>query len=134
MVHPSKADWLPRLDLASSVPLYEQLVEQVALAVAAGHLSPGDPLPSVRVLASTLRINPNTAARAVRELELRGLALAQRGVGTVVAEGAPKVAQERARELLRRDVLALVTVARRLGFEEKELMTVVGAVWKEHEP
>ena len=57
IVQKNTTAWLPHLDLQSDKPLYEQLVESVALAVASAELKPGDELPSVRSLAARLRIN-----------------------------------------------------------------------------
>ena len=54
------------------VPTYRQIVNQVKLLVASGRLAPGDELPAIRVLAEQLLINPNTVARAYRELEIAG--------------------------------------------------------------
>lgn len=119
------------LDESSPVPLYEQLVEQVALAVAAGRLAPGDSLPSVRTLAAELRVNPNTAARALREMERAGLAEAHRGIGTAVAPGAADAARERARGVLRREVAAVVDVGLQLGLSLEELEAALGEHWKE---
>lgn len=121
----------PHLDTASAVPLYEQMIEQVALAVAAGHLQPGDALPSVRELAATLRINPNTAARALRELDRLGLAQAVRGVGSVVAEGAATVAPEIAGRILERELAGAVKVARQLRMSQQQLLAAVERQWKE---
>jgi len=71
-----------RLDLHSGVPVYRQIVDQVHGGVASGTLSVGDQLPTVRQLAVDLSINPNTVARAYRELELGGLLETHQGTGT----------------------------------------------------
>jgi GntR family transcriptional regulator len=126
-----RGDWFPRLDGASAQPLYEQLIEQVALAVAAGRLRPGDALPSVRGLAGRLRINPNTAARALRDMEAAGLARPERGLGTVVADGATAAARRLARAALDREVAGVVAVARRLGLGIDEVCEAVRSEWKE---
>jgi GntR family transcriptional regulator len=55
------------------VPIYLQIVNQVKYLVAAGRLSPGEELPPIRVLAERLVVNPNTVARAYRELESAGI-------------------------------------------------------------
>ncbi len=79
------------VDPASPVPLYLQLVERVRRLVAIGALRPGDRIPTVRELAVRARINRNTAARAIRELETRGLVRTRVGQGTFVADGAGRV-------------------------------------------
>lgn len=75
-----------QIDPASPVPLYLQIVEQVRRLIAIGALTPGDRLPAVRDLAVRARVNRNTAARAVRELEAAGLVRTRVGQGTFVAE------------------------------------------------
>ena len=74
----------PALDLATGVPAYRQIIDQVLGAIASGTLSGGDQLPTVRQLAVDLSINPNTVVRAYRELEIRGILTTQQGIGTFV--------------------------------------------------
>ena len=118
------------LDEASATPIYEQMVEQVALSVAAGRLGPGDDLPSVRSLAAELRVNPNTAARALREMEQAGLAETRRGLGSVVAPTAPAAAREMARRALDRELGGVVEVGRQLGLGLDELMGALRRQWE----
>ena len=61
------------ISTADGVPIYLQIVNQVKFLVAAGRLTPGDELPPIRVLAERLVVNPNTVARAYRELEQAGV-------------------------------------------------------------
>lgn len=75
-----------RLDPSTGVPVYRQIIDQVLGAVAAGVLSAGDQLPTVRQVAVDLAINPNTVVRAYRELELRGSLSTEQGVGTFVSQ------------------------------------------------
>ena len=75
-----------RLDAHSGVPVYRQLIDQVQAAVATKLLKTGDQLPTVRRVAVDLEINPNTVARAYREMELRGILDTQHGTGTFVAD------------------------------------------------
>src|SRR3954470_15500074 len=74
------------LDLHSGVPVYRQIIDQVLGGMAAGTLAGGDQLPTVRQVAVDLEINPNTVARAYRELEIRGVLDTQQGTGTFIAE------------------------------------------------
>lgn len=73
-----------RLDPASGVPTYLQLVHQVEHALLLGYLAPGDQLPKVREVVAELAINPNTVLKAYRELEHKGLASGRPGQGTFV--------------------------------------------------
>src|SRR5512146_1850603 len=74
-----------RLDLHSGVPVYRQLIDQVLGGIASRVLVPGDQLPTVRRVAVDLSINPNTVARAYREMEIRGVLDTQQGTGTFVS-------------------------------------------------
>lgn len=74
---------------ASGLPLYLQIESQLKHAVAAGALKQGDALPSVRKMASDLRINPNTVARAYQNLERDGVIRTVPGGGTYVADNVP---------------------------------------------
>ncbi len=89
-----------RLDTASGVPVYRQLIDQVQVGIATGTLSVGYQIPTVRQVAVDLAINPNTVMRAYRELEIRGVLDTQQGTGTFIA---PQPAQiddnDRARRL-----------------------------------
>jgi DNA-binding transcriptional regulator YhcF (GntR family) len=76
-----------RLDPASGVPTYLQLVHQVEHAVLLGYLTTGDQLPKVREVVAELAINPNTVLKAYRELEHKGLASGRPGQGTFVEAG-----------------------------------------------
>jgi GntR family transcriptional regulator len=78
--------FLLKLDLRSGVPVYRQIIDQVRAGMAAGTLSAGDQLPTVRQLAVDLAINPNTVLRAYRELELGGMLETHQGTGTFISE------------------------------------------------
>ncbi|MBR6399953.1 MAG: GntR family transcriptional regulator [Firmicutes bacterium] len=73
-----------KIDIRSSTPIYEQLAEQVKRGVIQGLLKPGDALPSVRRLAADTGVNPNTVAKAYRELERQNVIVTIRGRGTVI--------------------------------------------------
>lgn len=75
-----------RLDSHSGVPVYRQLIDQVQGAIASGALKPGEQLPTVRLVAVELAINPNTVMRAYREMEIRGILDTQQGTGTFIAD------------------------------------------------
>src|SRR5690625_7305039 len=75
-----------RVDLTSGVPPYEQIRGQVTALVAAGVLTEGERLPTVRDLASDLAVATGTVQRAYRELEASGVVTSRRRLGTVVAQ------------------------------------------------
>ena len=78
------------------VPIYLQVVNQIRYLVAAGRLSSGDELPPIRALAEKLIVNPNTIARAYRELEQAGIVEKRRTAGTYITDqGSPLARRER---------------------------------------
>src|SRR5918911_764262 len=87
------------LEGRSGVPTYLQIVQQVRQAVRLGVLRPGDQLPTVKEVVSSLAINPNTVLRAYRELDLEGVAEGRRGVGTFVREQAAPLPADDVKEL-----------------------------------
>jgi len=113
------------IDPRSPTPLYAQIAARVRVAVAAGNLRPGDALPSVRQLASRLRVNPATVVQAYRELETDGFVELRQGAGTFVREvRAERRAGERAHQaasLVRR----MVAEAGRLGVSVDELHAAI---------
>src|SRR3972149_1237497 len=74
-----------RLDPASGVPFYRQVIDQILAGIATGALAPGEQLPTVRTLAVELQVNLNTVAKAYKELEIRGVLTTQQGSGTYIA-------------------------------------------------
>jgi GntR family transcriptional regulator len=73
------------LDTKSGVPFYRQIIQMVEYNMYVGKLKPGDKLPTIRSLAISLKINPNTIAKAYNELEIRGLVQTQAGSGTFIS-------------------------------------------------
>src|SRR6187401_3362364 len=74
---------------SSGVPIYLQLMEQVKHGIETGALRPGEQLPGIRPLAEELVINPNTVAKAYRELEHEGVIELRQGAGAFVSNKAP---------------------------------------------
>ena len=74
------------LNFSSGVPIYRQIVQLLSGKILSGALSPGEKIPSIRDVTAELNVNPNTVAKAYRELELAGLIETRRGMGCFVAE------------------------------------------------
>ncbi|HEY6158545.1 MAG TPA: GntR family transcriptional regulator [Gemmatimonadales bacterium] len=113
------------LNPRSPMPLYEQIANRVRVAIASGELRPAAALPSVRLLATQLRVNPATVVQAYRDLESEGFVEMRQGAGTFVREVAPHArARERARQAagLVREMLAH---AARLGVSRQELQAAI---------
>src|SRR6476620_3843128 len=114
-----------RLDTRSGVPTYLQLVQQVRQAVRLGILRPGDQLPTVKEVVSTLTINPNTVLHAYRQLDMEGLVEGRRGVGTFVAENPQRVPPD-GLDALRATLERWVSSARGLGLDDEAMAGLFG--------
>lgn len=109
----------------SPIPLYAQIASRVRGGVAAGELRPGDALPSVRQLASRLRVNPATVVQAYRDLEAEGFVELRQGAGTFVREVRPeRRAGERAQQATTL-VRQMINEAGRLGVSLDELHAAI---------
>lgn len=111
------------INTADPRPLYLQIMDEVRRALVLGTLVPEDPLPSVRQLASDLRVNPNTVAQAYRELERTGIVYVRRGQGTFVAAVHPNGNE---RQALARGVAERALIdAHRNGIGAEELIDAI---------
>ena len=111
------------VDTAASRPLYLQIMDEVRRLIAIGELVAEDAMPSVRQLASDLRINHNTIAQAYRELEREGIVYVRRGQGTFVA---PRATAEDQRARLAIDVAERAILdAHRHGLDVRELILAI---------
>lgn len=119
------------VDARAATPLYDQIAAQVKQAVAGGTLTAGDALPSVRQLAVRLRVNPNTVARAYRELEADGVVESRRGHGTFVAASRRRLSPAGRREAVRGAARRLVAEALAVGMAGDELEALVSSTWAE---
>jgi GntR family transcriptional regulator len=116
---------LLRPNPASGVPIYLQLMEQVKHGIETGALRPGDQLPGIRPLAEELVMNPNTVAKAYRELEHEGVIELRQGAGAFVAAGMPAVrADMRAAQAI---VATALGKLRERGLTEEEIRRLVDA-------
>lgn len=112
-----------RINAQSGVPIYLQLIEQVRHAVEMGALRPGEQLPGIRKVAEELVLNPNTVAKAYREMEHAGLIVLRHGAGAFVAEtqAGGQQAVRKGRAVVRRAVAALID----LGLDEGAIRRLV---------
>jgi GntR family transcriptional regulator len=112
-----------RLDAASGVPTYLQLVHQVEHALRLGYLKPGDQLPKVRDVVASLAINPNTVLKAYRDLDIKGLAAGRPGQGTFVQATLSQVALPEL-TALRRSLSGWLTAADGVGLDEDGMVAL----------
>lgn len=112
---------IPEPDPTSPVPLYAQIVEQVRRMVAIGALRTGDRFLTVRELATRARVNRNTAARAIQELERAGVVRTRVGQGTFISDGVAVMPPEQRDGVLDGALDRIVVEAHALGVPLEEL-------------
>ncbi len=100
---------------SSHVPIYDQIVQHLRGAIAAGVYRAEEALPSVRALALELGVNPNTVQRAFQELEREGLVYGRRGLGMFAARRSQRTAQQRARTEVREGLVRSLELSRQAG-------------------
>jgi len=122
---PSTAALPLRISSSDGVPIYLQIVNQIKYLIAAGRLNAGEELPAIRTLAERLVINPNTVARAYRELEVAGVVEKRRTNGTFVADGGSRLADEERSRILAGRIDALLAEARQLGVQVPEVIELI---------
>jgi GntR family transcriptional regulator len=118
------------LDPRSGVATYLQIVQQVKEALRLGTIDVGDQLPTVREVVADLAINPNTVAKAYRDLEREGLVVARQGRGTFIASTlAP--ASLRHHDELRAELERWIRSALEAGLDEESVRALISATLRE---
>ena len=117
------------IELKAGAPIYEQVLYAARKAIISGELKPDDPFPSVREIATHLRINPNTVQKALVALKSEGLVETVPGIGNRVRERPVARAADRA-ALLDEDLEALVLRARQLRLTLTELNAALREHWE----
>jgi GntR family transcriptional regulator len=113
------------LNAGDGVPIYLQIINQVKYLVASGRLAAGEELPAIRVLAERLLINPNTVARAYRELERAGVVSKRSTTGTFVSAAGSPLARAECLSVLTGRVDALLAEARQMNISIDELVNLL---------
>jgi len=112
------------LEFDDKMPIYLQIMDHIKMDIATEKLKANDKLPSVREMATMLKVNPNTLQRAYQELERLGIVYTQRGMGTFVGERKHMIddlKQEMAKEVIDSFILRM----KRLGFSEEEIIASI---------
>ena len=112
---------LVRVETNSDVPVFQQVADQIKAAIARGAVRPGDAIPSVRKMASTALVNPNTVARAYRMLEREGVVYTRRGVAVFVSADAQALCCEDRTDAIRQKLAEAVDEARQTGMGEQDV-------------
>lgn len=113
------------IDVHSDVAIYLQIVRQIKFAIAAGKVRPGELLPSARILAGQLTINPNTVAHAYTELQGDGVIESLRGRGMIVCAGAVVVCRRQRNEVLAERIGESLGEAWNAGLSEDKIRSIV---------
>ena len=116
-----------RVEPGSGVPLGQQIMQQVRLAIASGRLAPGEQLPSARDLAEELRVNFHTVRKAYADLEATGVLRQERGKGTFVPDEVARLDGDALRELVRGHVQRLAADLAGAGTSLDEVERLVRA-------
>ena len=116
---------LIHLSQSDGVPIYLQIVNQIKYLVGSGRLEPGEELPAIRALAEQLLVNPNTVARAYRELEQAGVVEMRGTAGTFVSASKSPLARREKLRVLGERIDALLAEARQMDVSIDELTELV---------
>jgi GntR family transcriptional regulator len=120
-----------RIDPRSPTPIYAQIAERLRVAVASGELTKGDGLPSVRALATRLRVNPATVVQAYRELEQEKLVEMRQGAGTFVADVPSDTRARERTAAAKRIVRDMMAAAARLGIGRDDIQRALNGALSE---
>jgi GntR family transcriptional regulator len=110
-----------KVDTSSFVPIYEQIKKEFKKEIFKGGLKPNDPLPSIRDLATGLLINPNTVARAYRELEKDGFIYTRKGKGCYVSDDSTQKMEQELKAILTQSFDQAIDEAKNYGLDREEI-------------
>ncbi len=119
------------LNHSSMQPIYDQLLRQIKAEIAAGHLTAGEALPSVRALAAELQISALTVKKAYDRLEEEGAIVTVHGKGSYVAEQTPEQTREALRRELEGEFETVLQKARSAGMSAEEIRQLLDLLLEE---
>ena len=122
-----------KIDPSDAAPIWRQIEEGLRRLVASGAMAPGSTVPSVREMASDLRVNPATVAQAYQRLADGGVLALRRGEGTFVASAPPPVARAERLKSLRDGAIRYGSLAVTLGTPCEEAVETLKQVWPKGE-
>lgn len=114
---------------ASDAPIYEQIREQIVSQIISGELTPGEGLPSIRLLAKELKISVITTKRAYTELERDGFIETVPGKGSFVATINQHLMKEKQLELISENMENIIKLCKRYDISKKELLEILAILW-----
>jgi len=110
-----------KVETKSFIPIYEQIKKELKSKISQGILKANEPLPSIRELATQLLINPNTVARAYRELEQEGFIYTRKGKGCYVSDNSSSLVKEEGTNVLNQAFDRAIEEAKKLKLEPEEI-------------
>ncbi len=118
------------IDPGDPAPIWRQIEEGVRRLAASGALPPGSVVPSVRELASELRVNPATVAKAYQRLADGGVLTVRRGEGTYVAAAPPRIPESERRRVLRDGAARYAATATSIGADRERAVEELNVAWR----
>ena len=113
-----------KIDTSSFIPIYEQIKKQIKSQILLGDLKDNEPLPSIRDLATMLIINPNTVARAYRELEMEGFIYTRKGKGCYVSGDSSTLIEEERIKIMDQIIDEAIEEAKKFDLDLNEIKRV----------
>ena len=109
------------MEFNNSIPIYLQIIDSIKQDIVVGKLKTGQKMPSVRELAGTLKVNPNTIQRVYQELDREKITFTKRGMGTYINEEEKTISLLK-EEISKKIILDFVEGMNKLGFSNKEMI------------
>ena len=123
-----------QIDPHSGVPVYRQMMDQVRYYIAAGALTPGAKLPSIRAMAKRLSVNPTTVVKAYTELQHEGAIDMRHGSGAFVAQTTQRMSERQKKQILRRLARQLAVEAGQMRADPKAVLKILADELERFEP
>jgi len=118
---------------SSNLAIYEQIMNQIKLAIMNKEIRPGDPLPSIRGLAKDLQISVITTKRAYEELEQEGLIYSVSGKGFYVSEQNTGMLMEKKLAMLEQQIADMVKECKAVGLGAKDVKDIIDMLYSDNE-
>lgn len=112
------------MDFSNNIPIYIQVIDDIKMNIIKGNIGLGEKLPSGRDLAIQYKINPNTASRVYRELEMNEICFTKRGLGTYVTEDKDKIAEMK-EDMFKNMTQDFIMGMKSLGFEKEDVINIL---------
>lgn len=117
----------------STIPLYQQIEDQIKESILLGELKEGDSLPSIRAFASDLQVSVLTIRRVYNDLENEGFVLSQAGLGTFVSAGNVELLRDARRRAVEEQMLQTIKLAKSLEISKQELNEMMEILYEEEQ-